>query len=155
MICQAFHWGYGEDGCRVEIWSDLTELSLNSSPHTVFGRSAGMTLWQPSLEPLTQLPMTLPKLNEPQNELAASTVGLISPHAHWLWQPQNFLQCFSSKHHYFVFAIQRNKATIKSLPYSEQVICEQAEDKCFLSFSLKILAFNREGGKKHTKKLCY
>lgn len=28
-----------------------------------------------------------------------------------------------------------------------QNMCEQAEAKCFLSFSLKILAFNREGEK--------
>lgn len=36
IICQTFCWGQGEDRCRAEIWSDLTEFSFICNPQTVF-----------------------------------------------------------------------------------------------------------------------
>lgn len=124
-----------------------------SNPQTIFGRSAEIPLMTPI--PGVSVPTShnsALNLMDHRINLAAPTVLLIS-HLHWFCQPQNFPHCLSPEHISFVFVFQPNKATVKSLPYSKQAICEEAEDKVFPIIFLKDLDIYQRG--RGIQNLCY
>lgn len=85
-------------------------------------------------------------LTDHKMNLESPTLLLILLHPHLFCQSTNhFLHCLLFIHNCSVFVFQPNTATVKTLPYSNKSFMRKLMLKYFPSFSLQILAFDREG----------